>query len=190
MIPRSRWPVEPDFAQSRSPSSSRILNVSPRVVFLAAPISAELTSSGRLRPRFRQFIERLIVFLRSNGWDVRSAHESEGWGAKRAPPPTGFVKDLEGIGNASLVIAYLGGKVARGVLIEVGYAYALGKPTLILQRRGARVPYMVRGLVANDGGRLVLFESRDDLFKKLANLLSRSPNIVKKRQPLDREKIR
>lgn len=143
----------------------------PQVAFLAAPMTSFLNMSTLDGVELRKFLTRIASTLQAAGYVVKSAHIAEAWGRERRPPEAGFPYDAANLREATLVVAYLGVPLSPGVQLELGMAYALNKPTVVIQHEDADLPYMVRGLVSNLGATLIRFASADSAVVALESYL-------------------
>lgn len=119
----------------------------PVHVFIAAPYSQWMDwSSGHVAAAPRAFLTALRHAMLERGWAVFSAHVNEGWGAGWLPPEVCTPADYSAVRRADVVCAVLGDPPSPGVLIELGWASALGKPTVILVTATSTPPHLVLGL--------------------------------------------
>ncbi|MBC3840474.1 nucleoside 2-deoxyribosyltransferase [Streptacidiphilus sp. 4-A2] len=110
-------------------------------VFLAGPYTQWMDwSAGRLLPDKAELLERLRTHLLSHGHAVFNAHHNESWGEGWLLPEICTPADHVAMQHADVVCAILGDPPSPGVLIELGWASALGVPIVLLsdQERPSR----------------------------------------------------
>jgi nucleoside 2-deoxyribosyltransferase len=116
-----------------------------QTVFLSAPFSQLLTDKG-LPEEFRKRLEEIIQHLEAKGWSVGSAHEREAWGEKLDSPYKAVNADLQGIEDASALVAILNSPPSPGVQMEIGFALARGKKLVLVGSPNETMPYLIRGV--------------------------------------------
>lgn len=135
-------------------------------VFLSAGLSARL-NNGVYDENHRQYLEELRRFLLKKNHKVFSAHCREQWGKKIMPPDLCTPLDYRGIRESDLVIAIVEKPISAGVCIELGWASALGKRILIIQRT-SELPALIVGLKEIcDAIYIGDVEDKDRLFQEL-----------------------
>jgi Nucleoside 2-deoxyribosyltransferase len=101
-------------------------------VFFSAPFSRLCSVQAGFEPRFRGYFEAIICKLRERGHSLYSAHMIENWGTKLRDPKSMVAEDFAGVRNCDALVAYLGGPVSEGVLVELGWASAHEKQIILL----------------------------------------------------------
>ena len=118
-----------------------------RSVFLAGPFKALVDpATGAMREADRTRIESVIDRLERDGYEVRNAHRREAWGAQFLTPEECTRLDFEEISTCDVFVAFPGAPASPGTHVEIGWASALGKPTVLLEEAGATYAFLVRGL--------------------------------------------
>lgn len=114
-------------------------------VFLAAPYTQWMDArTGMLDAGRRAYLIELHDALLDDGMAVFSAHRNEGWGSSWLPPEICTPADHLAVRRADVVCAVLGTPPSPGVLVELGWASALGKPLVVLAEGDP--PQLVLGL--------------------------------------------
>lgn len=113
-------------------------------VFLAAPFTRYLKGQDFKSSAYEQ-ITILLKLLRSNGYDVFSAHEREGFGAALMSAPLCTRLDFEEMNQCDVVVAIMSDD-SYGVCIELGWASALNKPVILVDTKGNYSSPLVEGL--------------------------------------------
>jgi nucleoside 2-deoxyribosyltransferase len=101
-------------------------------IFFSAPFSRLCSIQGGFEPRFRGYFEAIICRLKERGHSLYSSHLIENWGTILRDPQSMVVEDFAGVRTCDALLAYLGGPVSEGVLVELGWASAQGKPVILL----------------------------------------------------------
>lgn len=92
-----------------------------------------------------EYLSALRQAFLEKGMAVFSAHHNEDWGCSWLPPEICTPADFLAVQRSDVVCALLGQSLSPGVLVELGWASALGKPVVILAGDGP-LPQLVRGL--------------------------------------------
>ncbi len=116
-------------------------------IFLAAPYSQWMDwHCGRILPHWQERLERLRRELILSGAAVFSAHYNEQWGEAWLPAEICTRADFAALQVSDTVCAVIGQPPSGGVAVELGWAAALRKPSLvILQSEGSCTP-LIHGL--------------------------------------------
>jgi nucleoside 2-deoxyribosyltransferase len=145
------------------PHHDRLFDPPPRrpVVFLGGPFKALIdTATGQLPQSVRRRYAALIAAFEDEGWEVLSAHRTEEWGAGLVSDADCTRRDLEWMRRCSVFVAFPGDPASPGTHVELGWASALGRPTVVLVEPGTQPAALVTGLPAVAPVQLV--EYRDD----------------------------
>jgi nucleoside 2-deoxyribosyltransferase len=106
-------------------------------VFFAAPFTAYQSGEGtQVDGTLRATLQPIIQVLRSRGHEVFSAHELEGWGEDVLPAREIAERDFQSLIDHDVLLALVTDRPSRGVAIELGWAFGLGKPVLVLASAG------------------------------------------------------
>jgi nucleoside 2-deoxyribosyltransferase len=120
------------------PSASR-----QRIVFLAAPFTAERDAEGVVNKALRDDLNKIMDYFRKKRYVVRSAHEREDFGKNLYSPARALRGDLDWLDGCGVVVAIMkGNSPSPGVQMELGAALALGKPIVQIVFPDANVPYL------------------------------------------------
>jgi nucleoside 2-deoxyribosyltransferase len=146
------------------------------VVFLAAPYSNRFDpATDRKDTDLKITLENILNILKSNGYEIRSAHIREDWGNKLMKPADFVPVDYKWIKESDLVIAYVDG-TSSGLYIELGWASVLGKNIIILHKEGTHFSPMLSGLNTITNVEIVPFNNNKVLADRLEYVLK---NILK-----------
>lgn len=101
------------------------------------------------------------------GHQVISAHLRENWGKNLMAPSEFTPLDIDAIKNCDVVIAYVDLKPS-GVYIELGWASALGKKTIIITETPiSQLSPLLIGLSMMNKATVIEFKDIEDLLNKL-----------------------
>jgi nucleoside 2-deoxyribosyltransferase len=118
----------------------------PRV-FLAAPYSQWMNhSTGTVEPLWRTRLDTLRHALMERGAEVFNAHHNEAWGVDWLSAEVCTPVDFAAMRLADAVCAVIGQPLSGGVAVELGWASALGRPTLLVVPPGAPGSPLIAGL--------------------------------------------
>jgi len=118
----------------------------PRV-FLAAPYSQWMNFTiGTVDPLWRKRLDTLRRAMMDRGAEVFNAHHNEAWGAHWLSAEVCTPVDFAAMRLADAVCAVVGHPLSGGVAIELGWASALGKPTLLVVPPGDPGSPLITGL--------------------------------------------
>lgn len=116
-------------------------------VFLAAPYSQFMDHDiGEVGSPWRQRIDALRRAFIREGCRVFNAHHNEAWGRGWLAADVCTPIDFAAVKACDVVCAILGEPASGGVLVELGWASALGKPCCLVGSQTARPTPMVEGL--------------------------------------------
>ncbi len=114
-------------------------------VFLAAPYSQWMDwDRAVLRPDRVAYLREIHQALLDAGYAVFSAHHNEQWGRSWLPAAVCTPADFLAVSRCDVMCAILGSPPSPGVLVEMGWASALGKPIVVLAED--ELPQLVAGL--------------------------------------------
>ncbi|GAA3434184.1 nucleoside 2-deoxyribosyltransferase [Kutzneria kofuensis] len=131
------------------------------VVFLGGPFKALIDpATGQLPQPVRRRYTTLIAAFEDEGWVVLNAHRAEEWGAGLVSAGECTRRDLEWMRRCSVFVAFPGAPASPGTHVELGWASALGRPTVVLVEPGTEPAALVGGLPVV--APVTLVEYRDD----------------------------
>ncbi|WP_206337317.1 nucleoside 2-deoxyribosyltransferase [Streptomyces sp. Z26] len=107
---------------------------------LIDPVTGELSAADRTR------YTTLIDAFEERGWRVFSAHRTEGWGGALVSERECTRRDWEWMRDCSVFVAFPGRPASPGTHVELGWASALGRPTVVLVEPGTECAALVAGL--------------------------------------------
>jgi nucleoside 2-deoxyribosyltransferase len=141
-------------------------------IFLIAPFTGMLNSDTHLiQDQYRTWLEKIIRFLESKGYQVISKHVREKWGKNLEKPEVAIKNDFDSVKKSDLIVAYLGNPFSPGVQMELGIALCNHKKIIILTEWDSDLPYLVKGLPQLTDTIFVKFKDEEDLIIKLDNHL-------------------
>lgn len=144
-----------------SPPAPAPLDGAGRSVFIGGPFKGLIDgATGLLERRARARYSALIDAFEADGWEVLSAHRAEAWGAELISDGACTRRDLAWMRACSVFVAFPGRPASPGTHVELGWASALGRATLVLVEPGAQTAALVNGLPEVAPVRLV--EYRDE----------------------------
>ncbi|MGW0472608.1 hypothetical protein [Streptomyces coeruleorubidus] len=115
-------------------------------VFLAAPYTQWMDwSTGELNPCRKNYLQTLRQAFIDRGHAVFNAHQNEQWGRGWLAPEVCTPADFLAVSNADVLCVIVGEPPSPGVMVEIGWASALGVPIVLLQE-GDSVPALVAGI--------------------------------------------
>ncbi|MCK1798991.1 nucleoside 2-deoxyribosyltransferase domain-containing protein [Streptomyces sp. XM4193] len=116
-------------------------------VFLGGPFKGLIDPvTGRLREADRARYTSLIDAFEERGWRVLSAHRTEDWGAGLVSDRECTRRDWEWMRECSVFVAFPGRPASPGTHVELGWASALGRPTVVLVEPDTECAALVAGL--------------------------------------------
>jgi len=115
-------------------------------VFIAYPFTQKMTEHGILPEEYIRELTLLKNELQKRGYKVILAHEREKWGKSILPQDVCTKLDFEDIQKADVLIAYPGNPPSGGVHIELGWASALQKRIILIQKEGEHYSPLITGL--------------------------------------------
>ncbi|MGW1729051.1 nucleoside 2-deoxyribosyltransferase [Streptomyces sp. NPDC002306] len=117
------------------------------VVFIGGPFKGAVNSkTGVLAHGLRNRYRRLIRFYEESGWEVLNAHREEGWGLSMVPAAACTERDFRWMSSCDLFVAFPGDPASPGTHIEIGWASAMGRPTILLLEEQGKHAALVTGL--------------------------------------------
>ncbi|MEJ0053370.1 MAG: nucleoside 2-deoxyribosyltransferase [bacterium] len=111
----------------------------------------------------RAFIESICRAIESAGIKtVVMVRDYEGWGQTRIAPGDMMPIAFRAIDDCDIVIIEFSEK-GTGLGIEAGYAYAKGKPVLVIAREGAEISETLEGIAS----RVMFYRKPEDIQRSL-----------------------
>lgn len=123
-----------------------------RTVFVGGPFFGLVNpATGEMDDTEKRKIQLLLEYFDAAGCTVYNAHRREAWGKAFLTAPECVLRDYNEIAESDLFIAFPGDPASPGTHIEIGWASALRKPTVLLLAEGGHYTFLVTGLhtVAN-----------------------------------------
>jgi hypothetical protein len=116
-------------------------------VFIGGPFKGMIDpGTGSIIPEYRSRYELLAAFFTQAGWLVHNAHRSEGWGLNTVPDRACTERDFQWMHDCDLFIAFPGSPASPGTHVEIGWATAMAKPTILLLEAMESYAALVTGL--------------------------------------------
>jgi nucleoside 2-deoxyribosyltransferase len=127
-------------------------------VFIGGPFLSLIDpATGLMSAQDQLRFSKLIDVFEDAGREVFNAHRREGWGRDLMPPEQCSQLDFEGLAACDLFVAFPGSPASPGTHVEIGWATAMRKPTLLLLEDGEYYTFLVTGLPAWAGVRTVRY---------------------------------
>lgn len=101
---------------------------------------------GQVDEVWRHRLDSLRLRLIEQGTSVFNAHHNEAWGSGWLPADECTAADFAAMRVADVVCALVGVPASGGVLTELGWASALGKPIVLVLSPDASYSPLVHGL--------------------------------------------
>ncbi len=138
-------------------------------VFLATSFSNRVDDAGLVQTDFRNGIEQLLQGLRDEaGVEVFCAIEDEGWRMNDTPPEQAVQYDLKKLNEADVMVAMMDEHISAGVQFEIGYCVGVGKPVILVIRRGEPFAYYNQGAVSAGWVTLITYDDIASLITQLS----------------------
>jgi hypothetical protein len=102
--------------------------------------------TGTVEPLWRSRLDTLRQAMMELGAEVFSAHHNEAWGAHWLAAEVCTPVDFAAMRRADAVCAVVGAPLSGGVAVELGWASALAKPTLVVLPPELPVSPLISGL--------------------------------------------
>lgn len=141
-------------------------------IFVGGPITNMCDSTGIIREQFAIEIKMLLEYLSENEYNVFSAHEAEEYGKKTLEFTSDKIleRDFSWMKECDLYIAYCPieeNELIRsdGINIELGWAYALDKPIILVCNSKVKSHFstIVQGMIQNQVIEMFFYDIEDDL---------------------------
>jgi len=143
-------------------------------VFVAGPFFAVVNpQTGMMDDSERDKIASLIDYFESSGVKVHNAHRREAWGKEFLTADVVCQLDFAEIGSADLFVGFPGSPASPGTHVEIGWASALGKPTILLLEANKKYTFLVTGLPSIANVELLTYQDLDHLFQQLPGSIVR-----------------
>lgn len=116
-------------------------------VFVAAPfwgLVDRVTNQVDGGPR--SLIESVLHHFDGLGLTVYNSHRREAWGSAMLEPAEFTSMDYNEIGRSDLFVGFPGIPASPGTHIEIGWASAMNKPTVLLLEEGKEYAGLIEGL--------------------------------------------
>ncbi|MCX4680629.1 nucleoside 2-deoxyribosyltransferase [Streptomyces sp. NBC_01433] len=115
-------------------------------IFLAAPYTQWMDwTRGTVIPERKEFLNSIRQAFLNRGHAVFNAHQNEDWGEGWLAPEVCTPADFLAVQRADVLCVVLGDPPSPGVMTELGWASALGRP-LVLLTGTTQLPALVTGL--------------------------------------------
>ncbi|MFC9223526.1 nucleoside 2-deoxyribosyltransferase [Streptomyces hygroscopicus] len=138
-------------------------------VFLGGPFKALVDpATGAVPEAARHRYESLADAFAARGWRVLNAHRTEGWGLNEVSDVECTRRDFAWMRECDVFVAFPGDPASPGTHVELGWATALGRPTVILLEPGARHAALVTGLTVVSTVKLLEYRPDPDFPEQVA----------------------
>lgn len=120
-----------------------------RTVFVGGPFFNTINAStGEMEATDKKRITLLLDYFDGADCTVFNAHRREQWGSAFLTAPECTALDFKEIARSDLFIAFPGSPASPGTHVEIGWATAMQKPTVLLLQQNAKYTFLVTGLPA------------------------------------------
>lgn len=114
----------------------------------------------------RELIENISNALRKEGIETSvMARDFEKWGKVRFTPKELMEKTFEKIDASQMLIVEFSEK-GVGLGIEAGYAYAKGKPIIVIAKEGSEISDTLRGIAQ----KVIFYKNPEDIIGKIIRI--------------------
>jgi nucleoside 2-deoxyribosyltransferase len=115
--------------------------------FIGGPFKAFVDpATGSLAEIHQARYRRLINFFEESGWNTFNAHREEGWGKNMVSAKECTTRDLLWMRTCDLFVAFPGCPASPGTHVEIGWASALRRPTVLILNESDTYAALVTGL--------------------------------------------
>ncbi len=151
-----------------SSTSGFLAGAGVRSVFVGGPFYGLVDEkTGVMNEGAQSRISTLIDYFESGGCTVYNAHRREAWGKEFLTADVCTKLDFDEIAAADLFVAYPGVPVSPGTHVEIGWASATRKPTVLLLENNARHSFLVTGLRTIANIEYIHFDDPSEIIAKL-----------------------
>jgi nucleoside 2-deoxyribosyltransferase len=130
----------------------------------------------------KEQITRLIEYYEAAGCKVHNAHRREAWGKEFLTAPEACTLDFNEIAASDIFVAFPGSPASPGTHVEIGWATATGKPTVLLLEKDKHYTFLVSGLQSIANIELVTYEGdfgfMDALEDAMRKVMTRARDLV------------
>lgn len=128
-------------------------------VFVAGPFWALVDKeSGQVAGATRDRLETVLRHYDDQGVKVYNAHRRESWGSAFLEPDEFTRLDFDEISACDVMVAFPGSPASPGTHIEIGWASAMDKPSVLLLERDVEYAGLIEGLPSFRRCELVRFD--------------------------------
>lgn len=154
--------------------SSFCHNQGIKSVFVGGPfLNAVNPETKEMDAGEKNRLTRLIDYFEESGCTVYNAHRREQWGKAFLGPDECAPLDFNEISASDLFIAFPGSPASPGTHIEVGWASALGKPTVLLLEEDKKHTFLITGLPCVSNVEVMTYSGADGFMSELEPALER-----------------
>jgi hypothetical protein len=153
-----------------------------RRVFVGGPFKGWVDpATGTMSDRHKERYRALIDYFEERGCLVHNAHRREKWGEEFLTPEECSRLDHQEIEGSDLFVAFPGSPASPGTHVEIGWATAMRRPTVLLLEAGRDYAYLVTGLPAWADVEIITYEGElgflPGLGPAIARVLARSRQV-------------
>jgi nucleoside 2-deoxyribosyltransferase len=153
--------------------SEFLASVGIRSVFVGGPFYGLVDEkTGVMDDKAQSRISMLIDYFENAGCKVYNAHRREAWGKEFLTADVCTKLDHDEIMASDLFIAYPGVPVSPGTHVEIGWASASGKPTVLLLENNERHSFLVIGLRSFANVAYVNFDEPGEIIPQLPEAIT------------------
>lgn len=142
-----------------------------RRVFFATSFSGHVDyETGEVHEDFRERLQELLITLRSAGFDMYCAVESEGWKIASETPGKGMARNFAEIDKCDVFLALVDKAGSDGRGVEIEHAYNEGKQVILITGSGEELGWVMQELVALGRVQHIHYDQYEDLAKQLTKM--------------------
>ena len=139
-------------------------------IFLAAPFT-QYIDGDKIPEEIKSSLNNIISSLKSEGYEVFSAHVEEKWGEDLDDPFSALKRDFNELRDSEILVAFIGQPPSPGVQMEIGVALAMNKRIIYLIKEGDSYPFLLDGLPKLTDAQPLRYTSYDNALKQIRKQL-------------------
>lgn len=152
-------------------------------VFIAMPYSQLCDENYNLKPKYKNFCQKLTGKIKNLGWDYFLAHERENWGKDYCSAEESTQIDFDTIKDSDLIVMIPGNPISGGVHVELGWASANNKKINLFLKKDADYSPMVTGIGCLTEANYYYYDNdySDELIEKIIASINKYDCTIKRR---------
>jgi len=139
-------------------------------IFVSGPLRRTLDETGKMTQKYIDKIKKLRMFLEAEGHEVFIPHEIDDF--YQSFNPVNVVKtDFQKIRDSDLIIVYPDYPPSGGACVEMGWATAFFKKTIVLYKKGKKYSPLLSSMDKLERVHSLTYETDEEGLQKLGELL-------------------